>query len=185
MTTTPLVLLGDSFFARLHRADCTRLETASVQPVINAATGGMNSRELVVQASVLADLDVNFIISIGMNDAAPWKCVPLDEFRQNIEKVVSVLSPQRVAFLVPPPVSDVKQPGPDKRNNETLTQYAAVIHNVARETNTGLIDCTEAFRMFTEQAVDYHTPDGVHLNDVGGEVMLGAIMEYCKKYSPL
>ena len=67
-----VVLLGDSHLARVRR------DLLVLGPdVCNAAEGGASSLDLLAQATGAAvEEDDLVVVSVGTNDAAPWKHVP-------------------------------------------------------------------------------------------------------------
>jgi hypothetical protein len=75
-----LVLLGDSHLARVRR-DLHRLRGGGSTEVeiVNAAVGGAFVSDLAEQAlEVGLQPGDRVAVSVGTNDAAPWKQIPLD-----------------------------------------------------------------------------------------------------------
>lgn len=71
-----IVLLGDSHLARIRR------DLPALGPdVCNAAVGGASALDLLAQAATasVGEDDVA-VVSVGTNDAAPWKQVPVLTF---------------------------------------------------------------------------------------------------------
>ena len=78
------VLIGDSHLARLNN----ELGSLVATPVIDAARGGASIGDAFRQASSI-QLDANDIVvlSIGTNDAAPWKQTALDAFSDGLDQL--------------------------------------------------------------------------------------------------
>ena len=77
-----IVLLGDSHLARVRR------DLTLVGPdVCNAAQGGASTRDLVAQATRAAIHHSDLVVlSVGTNDGAPWKQVPVPAFARAIRR---------------------------------------------------------------------------------------------------
>jgi lysophospholipase L1-like esterase len=84
-----VVLLGDSHLARV-RHDLHRIG----DDVVNVAVGGALSDVLVAQASSAGITDDDIVVlSIGTNDAAPWKGLTLEAFTANVTHSSTQLVP--------------------------------------------------------------------------------------------
>ena len=102
MTVAPVrtVLMGDSHLARLRR----ELGTFPGE-VRNAAEGGASSRDLLRQADAVGVLPSDVVVlSVGTNDAAPWKRVPVSEFAHSLSMLVAAHAPRRWVLVAPPGV---------------------------------------------------------------------------------
>lgn len=65
--------------------------------VTNAAVGGASTRDLAGQAGGAAiESDDVVVVSVGSNDAAPWKQVPLEEFTRLLATFLADLPTRRV-----------------------------------------------------------------------------------------
>lgn len=172
-----IALLGDSLFARLNKTKIQNLESKIPGSlVINCAMGGIDSTDLVREAPLLAKLPVDaFLISIGMNDIAPWKVVPFDAFEQNIRSLIGIFGQERTVFFLAPDVDEEMQSGPDKRLNATLAHYNQALQEICATLGVRCVDASSEFKAQLASGNDYHQADGVHLNDSGDEIMFSAI----------
>lgn len=78
------VLVGDSHLARVKR-DLRLLG----ENVLNVSEGGAVVSDLLGQtaAASVGQADV-VVVSVGTNDAAPWKSTPLQEFEATLRRLV-------------------------------------------------------------------------------------------------
>jgi lysophospholipase L1-like esterase len=163
-----LVLFGDSLFGQLGKHRIVNMETALPgYDVYNCAAGGWDTNDCVKKAPYIAKLEPDVIvISLGTNDAAPWKQVPLDAFITNIPKIFAAFPSSKLIYFLPPPVNENKTPEEKKGlNNEVLKQYHDVAKQVCKEHGIAVLSSWEAFKPLLDNGNDYHVEDGVHLND--------------------
>lgn len=156
-----VVLVGDS-----HLTDTSpRRRVTKLGPrlrrtgldVISVAVGGANSRDLLGQ-QIPGGADW-VVYSVGINDAAPWKCVPLEEFAANCDRIMADTHPARRLVLGPGPVADRGAPG--ERTNVVVAAYAAVLERVALSHSARFVSMVDLLD------VNDLAEDGVHLNDSG------------------
>ena len=165
-----VVLAGDSHFTEFspHRPVtklASRLRTHGVD-VVSVAVGGANSRDVLLQ-QVPADSDC-VLYSVGTNDAAPWKCVPLNEFVVNCDRLLSAPGPKRRIMFGPGPVIERALPG--ERTNAGLAAYAAVLERAA-------VTHSARYLSLVDLLVDGDlAEDGVHLNDSGYEKLAERVL---------
>src|SRR5947209_1625496 len=109
-----IILFGDSLFGRFSKPLTTVIESKIPGVIItNCATGGFDTRDGLARAELIAHLPADlFLLSFGMNDSAPWKLVPIDEFERNYTKIIRTLSSKRVSCVIPGPIMERKQPNP-------------------------------------------------------------------------
>lgn len=163
-----LVLLGDSHLARVRKARLRALEQATGLRVVNLAVGGATAPDLAVQVSEVRDPGV-VAISVGTNDAAPWKQVPHVEFERALGAAVAALDGVALVHLGSPGVDEVRLPGPGDRTNARIATY----DDTARRTVTGAggasVDLRAALLATGEDCFEL---DGVHLDHRGYRVLL-------------
>ena len=176
-----ILLFGDSLFARFNKPLILELEKLLPEyDIYNCAVGGWNSNDGAKKAEYLALLkpDVT-LVSLGINDMAPWKQISLDTFKMNLVQIFSYFTTSKIIFLLPPPVNESKEIGDIKRTNDSLKQYVEVIKNVSSTTsNVTVLDSWDLYRpLLPKDNKDYHTDDGVHLNEYGCSLLVSKIAE--------
>ena len=62
-------------------------------------------------------------LSVGTNDAAPWKQVPLAEFEQALSTLMRSYSPRGWVFVAPPGVVEERLTGAPDRTNAVIDEY--------------------------------------------------------------
>ncbi|HSI20313.1 MAG TPA: GDSL-type esterase/lipase family protein [Verrucomicrobiae bacterium] len=170
-----IVLFGDSLFARLKKGHLNQLESAITNATVhNCATGGFNTSDGLRRAAFIANLPADrFILCFGMNDCAPWKVVPIEEFETNLLGILSALGAERTSVITLPQVNEELQPGPNKRLNSLLAPYNHCIEQICTHSGATRIDTNPYFSPLEP----YHASDGVHLNEIGENALLVAIRE--------
>jgi lysophospholipase L1-like esterase len=157
-----VVLAGDS-----HLTPTSKWGTRKLGPrlrergigVIDMAKGGLTSKQAVAlyegswPASVV-------VLSLGANDAAPWKQVPLNDFTRNVTKLAA--EAERPILLTPAPVCERRQAG---RANSVLRAYADAAEDAGKRAGASVIQVYDHLVRFMSDGVDLHVGDGVHLND--------------------
>ena len=163
-----IVLLGDSHLARIRR-DLAALE----ENVLNAAEGGTSSLALLAQAATVKVCADDFlVVSVGTNDAAPWKRVALPDFKRALSSCFRLVSTGSCAYIAPPGVVESRLTGSADRSNALLDEYR----------HAGIATCAEngvqvvrADLLLAPLGATAFTDDGVHLNGSGYKVLLPAI----------
>ncbi|WP_162260792.1 SGNH/GDSL hydrolase family protein [Nocardioides sp. Soil805] len=167
------VLVGDSHLARLRR-ELPRLSG----DVRNAAEGGASSRDLLRQAGAVGLHDSDTVVlSVGTNDAAPWKNVPVSEFVQTLSTFMASQSPRRWVLVAPPGVVEGRLSGARDRTNAVIDEYRLAAIEVCEGVGghvvrTDLLLESSGAKAFAE--------DGVHLNGTGYRVLVPAITSACR-----
>lgn len=139
MTTEPAVLLyGDSMLGRFTRPRIADLEDAVDRPVVvlNGAAGGWDSTDCARRAPVLARCaPAVVVLSLGTNDCAPWRQVPLDVFARNLATVRAGFAGSDLVGFLPPTVREAPtENGTDarpSRSNVVLDRYRDVLRDTA------------------------------------------------------
>src|SRR6478609_2742014 len=108
-----IVLLGDSHLARVRR-DLPMVGTG----VCNVAEGGASALDLLTQATA-ADVQESdlIVLSVGTNDAAPWKQLPVTIFAQVLLHSMESMRVRRWIYVAPPGVDEARLSGPGDRTN--------------------------------------------------------------------
>ncbi|MEO5854265.1 MAG: SGNH/GDSL hydrolase family protein [Nocardioides sp.] len=163
-----VVLLGDSHLARVRRG----LGRISGD-VLNAAVGGSRVHDLAGQARAcgLRPDDV-VVISVGTNDAAPWKAVPLDDFTVALETFLAGTDAGRLVVVTPPGVDEHRLTGPGDRTDHEVAAYAGVAARLVRAAGGEVLD---ARALLAPLGRAVFTDDGVHLTGAAYDLLLPAI----------
>jgi 8-oxo-dGTP pyrophosphatase MutT (NUDIX family)/lysophospholipase L1-like esterase len=167
-----VLLMGDSHLAKLDRRRIQQLRalTGDQRLIVNHATGGSTVLDLLAEIETAAFLPQDrIVISVGTNDYAPWKRVPLDTFRAAVDELLDRLRHHRLAVLLPPPVDAERQPAAgraDLRTEQDRAPYAAALAAAAAARQAEVVEVT---------GDGMHAADGVHLNDAGYERLLAGL----------
>lgn len=175
-----IVLFGDSLLARCGKGEIEKIESslAGSYDCYNCAVGGWDSRDLLKKVEYITRLQPDaFLISVGMNDLAPWKQVPLTEFKENVIELVQRLKRlgPKISFLLPPPVTEQLQSGQTPRRNSTLIKYTKVLEEICEANECTFIDISH--RMNDDDGGSFHLGDGVHLAPKAYEVIFSNLNE--------
>ncbi len=169
MPSTPrVVLLGDSHLARVRR-DLARIAPS----VTNAAVGGATVRELMAQAmsAGVTSHDV-LVVSVGSNDAAPWKSVPLAEFAALLDAFLATVPHAGLVLLSPPGVDEARLAGAGNRTNAVLDTYAEAACTRFAAAGAVVVDGRALLADLGPAAYD---ADGLHLTAAAYDVVLPAL----------
>ncbi len=166
-----VLLLGDSHLSRIRRARLRRLEAAVGDRVLNAAVGGSSSLDLADQLGGGSHADVA-MLSVGTNDAAPWKRVPLETYRRALVAVVPRVPAARVVYVGSPGVDERRLTRANDRTNARLREYVEAAADVVRGHGGEFFDSAE---LLAGLDVDVFEDDGVHLNRAGYDHLLPAL----------
>jgi len=166
-----LLIVGDSIVEGLHMPSLGGL------PVISAGIGGggvSHVEDLV--ANIPAGRPIKgLVIAIGVNDTLHGKTPPnyFDNWSAVLKKTIfdaKLLAGNQVALSTIIPVEKGKPMGDQNFDPEKIKEINRRIRDIARETNTHLIDHDPTFANLTSDGIEY-TTDGVHLNDAGYRLM--------------
>ncbi len=180
-----LVLFGDSLFARIGKELINKLENKLPgYDIYNCAAGGWNTDDAVKKSPFIASLKADIVvISLGLNDAAPWKQVPLPNFEKNMNKILHNFKNSRIIFFLPPPVNVSKELGDTKRLNEIGVDYYEIAKKICSKNKVEIIDSWKLFTRLLEKGKDYHIEDGVHINDFGYDIFIDQLAKTVLKSS--
>ena len=166
------VLIGDSHLARLRR------ELRGFEgDVRNAAEGGATSRDLMRQAEA-ADVSGSdcVVVSVGTNDAAPWKQVPVAEFQQAVSTLIASCSPRGWVFVAPPGVVEERLTGARDRTNAVIDEYRHAAIALCEDVGGHVVRTDLLLEPLGATAF---AEDGLHLNGTGYRVLVPAIQSAC------
>lgn len=170
-----IVLLGDSHLDRVRR-DLHRLAPRAGAEVVNAAVGGSFAFELLGQAhGARLRPEDSVVVSVGTNDAAPWKAVPPYEFEDNLRALVDHLvgiGIARLVYLTPPGVDEARLGGPDDRTAATVASYAAAGAALTAAAGGRVVD---AHTLLAPLGARAFLDDGVHLTGAAYDLLLPAL----------
>jgi len=108
------------------------------------------------------------VISLGTNDASPWKQVPLDTFTKNIPKIFNAFAGSKIVYFLPTPVDEAKiaSSSPDRdRSIKGIQEYHDAAKLVCEAQGVDYIDSFKIFKPLLDSGQEYHVEDGVHFND--------------------
>jgi lysophospholipase L1-like esterase len=163
-----IVLLGDGHLARVRR-DLPRLG----KDVVNAAAGGATVHDLVDQAAAASVRpDDVVVLSIGTNDAAPWRKVPTAVFREVLGQFLSSCDAGRCVIILPPGVIEARLNGRADRTNALLADYRAAVTAAAVAAGAEIMDPQAELSALGPSAF---ASDGLHLSGEGYRVLLSAL----------
>ena len=166
------MLVGDSHLARVRR------DLRVIGPdVLNAARGGSTSLDLAAQtASVELGEDDVVVVSVGTNDAAPWKQVPPPDFERALRACLRALAPRPTVYVAPPGVDEDRLSGRGNRTNAVVDTYRRVALTACGETGARVVRADLLVQGLGSAAF---TEDGVHLSGAAYGVLLPAIASAC------
>lgn len=135
--------------------------------VYNCAVGGWDTNDCVAKAAYISKLEPDvLVISLGTNDAAPWKQVPLEKFKENIPKIFDEFKGAKIVYFLPAPVDEVKIAKLDaKRSIKGIKEYYDAAKEACDTYGVSYIDSFEVFKPLLDSGEEYHVEDGVHFND--------------------
>jgi lysophospholipase L1-like esterase len=169
-----ILLCGDS-----HLTPTSSRGTIKLGPRLEAvgwgvehlAVGGLTTREALVRFPLQLPFGLWTLLSFGANDAAPWKQVPLGEFRESLGALIDRCRSDQVLVLPPPPVVEGsgEQTG---RTNALVATYALAAREVAHAHHARVLGLVEPLALDGS----HHAADGVHLNDRAYEILAQSLL---------
>ncbi len=157
--------------------------------VTNAGISGNTSRDLLARFDndVLALNPDWAVICIGINDVwrqfsrpdAPEKQVSLDEYRNNLEKMLfSLRNVVNRTFLMTPYFIEPNAEDPIRKR---MSEYITVCESIAEKYDCILVDLQ---KMFAEYCAVHHAtfvaPDRVHPNSTGAMLIAKEFLKACE-----
>ena len=173
------LLLGDSHLAY---ADLRHDSWHEVPPVARAAFGGACVHDLPGQAARVDPTSSDVaVVSIGTNDAAPWKQVPLVEFADQLAEFVAH-TPAESWVLMTSPGVDPAQLGSfgvaGDRDGDVLEQYRAAAEGaLARGAGATPWAVVRTERVLAPLGPGAFLSDGVHLTAQAYDRVLPALAD--------
>lgn len=179
-----VVLFGDSLFGRFGRSYILQLEEVVEHIIVyNCAAGGLNTRDGILRANFIGKLKADYVcLSFGANDSSSFngQPVPLAEFTQNFVSIIQSFIGSKIILFPCPPVYDPNNPVETKKFNDVLSQYNSVIKDTAVKTNSSFIDSATIYGELLEKGDNYHTEDGLHLDDFGYQKLIAELAKLIK-----
>ena len=171
-----LVLFGDSLFAHLSKSYLLELEGRLKEyDIYNCAVGGWDSGDCVKKGPYIASLEADtVVISVGTNDASPWKQVDINALKNNIISLIQIFNGSKLMFFLPPPINEDVLSKDSKRKsltNDLMKQYHDSIKEICVSQNVTYVDSWSVFMPMIESGNDYHVEDGIHLNEEAYDVL--------------
>lgn len=169
-----LILFGDSLFGQLGKHRIIQMEKALEDyDVYNCAAGGWDTHDCLGKAPYIAKLEPDVVvISLGTNDAAPWKQIPLDIFTSNLPRLFAAFSNSKIVYFLPPPVDESKLLDYKKTlTNEIMSQYCDSARIICENNGVSVIESWDVFKPMLDGGQEYHVEDGIHLNDLAYEII--------------
>lgn len=169
-----LILFGDSLFGRFGKDRILNLESKlNDYDVYNCAAGGWNTHDCVKKSHYISKLNPDvLVLSVGTNDAAPWKEVDINIFAENIPVIFSNFNTSKIIFFLQPPVNEDKIPAKYNSLTKSISKkYHDAAKQICEEHNIAFIGSWDIFMPLQEKNIDYHDDDGVHLNDLAYDIV--------------
>ena len=177
-----IILVGDSVVARTDQDGATALiprisEQFPETELVVLAVGGASSKATLENIKNHAfTKDDLVIVSLGLNDAAPWKQIPVEQFKLNYTALLESIGHTNVVLIAPNPVDTQKQTPPG-RDNVILHEYVKVIQGLASKYEMRCINLFEIIRSY-EDGADLYVEDGVHLSTAGYDLLYDQLKTY-------
>ena len=151
--------------------------------MICAGVGGNTSKQMLARmdSDVIANHPEWMTLSCGVNDV--WSDLPLNEFKQNITKILDKAKAANINVIIL--TATVIGEDPDAAKNREMAPYNAFLHQLAREMKCPLADLNADIREAVTAAGggvqskrgNVMTPEGIHPNALGHEVMALGVLK--------
>lgn len=179
-----IVLFGDSLLSRMGRVNIHQLEN-NVDGLIvcNCAIGGINTRDAIKRMNLIAKIKPEYVcLSFGVNDGYPFHAekVPIEEFVNNLISIIKVFDKSKIILFPCPPGYDANDPAGTKKFNDAMQEYNLKIKEVTQQTGARYIDSDLIYGKLAESNQNYHIEDGLHLNDLGYEILVAELSKIIK-----
>jgi lysophospholipase L1-like esterase len=162
-----VLLVGDSHLARLGPT-----VPALGEEVTNVARGGAFAHDLAGQVARRGTARHDLVVlSVGTNDAAPWKQVPLPQFEHTLTDLVAGLRCP-VVLVSPPGVAESRLVRAHDRTSEVVGQYAGRAARVVLAAGGRVVDTPAVIAPLGDDA---YLDDGVHLGPAAYALLLPAL----------
>ncbi len=172
-----LVLFGDSLLAHVSKDEVLIFESKLPDyDVYNCAVGGWDSNDCVKKALYIAGLQPDLVIlSVGTNDASPWKAVDIQTFTENLKKIFGIFGTSKILYFLPPAINgSILSEHPKRKalTNILMKQYHDHAKKVCQEMNVAYFDSWSVLKPLMDSGKDYHNEDGIHFSDEGYKVII-------------
>lgn len=160
--------------------------------LIGAGIGGNKVYDLYLRLEddVLSKKPDIVFIYVGINDVWHKKTsgtgTDPDKFERFYNKIIDKLQAAGAKVIICTPTVIGEKKNFVNELDGDLNKYAAIIRNIAKNKNTGLIDLHKAMIEYIDahnpedKAKDVLTVDGVHMNDAGNEFLANQFYPYIK-----
>ena len=163
-----VVLLGDSHLARVQR----ELHQVGTN-VHNAAEGGATALDLLAQAAGAAvDESDLVVVSVGTNDIAPSKHVPLTSFGRAVRGCLQSVHARGWVYVAPPGVDETRLTGSGDRTNAVLDAYRDAAVSTFDDAGARVV---RTDRVISPLGAAAFVGDGLHLSGPAYRLVLPAI----------
>ncbi len=173
-----LVFFGDSLLANCDKGRILMLEEklGGEYGVYNCAAGGWDVTDLLKKVDYISKLEPDTVLlSVGTNDASPWKQIALPEFTEKLKKLLKSFGHSPVIYFLPVPIDESRH-APDKmRSNEVQKQYHDAAKQVAEASGVECVDLWQKCADMTAAGQDYLVEDGVHFRDNAYEMIFDEV----------
>ncbi|WP_457207792.1 SGNH/GDSL hydrolase family protein [Nocardioides sp. P5_C9_2] len=143
--------------------------------VHNAAEGGAPALDLVAQATRAAvDEGDLVVVSVGTNDAAPWKPVPVRVFARAVLDCLQSGPARRWVYAAPPGVDESRLAGSGDRTNAIIDEYRDAAVSACNDAGARVVRTELVIRPLGAGAF---VSDGLHLSGPAYKAVLPAIAE--------
>lgn len=120
------------------------------------------------------------VVSVGTNDAAPWKQVALEQVCAHVGAFLDGLAVARLVYLCPPGFDEGRLRDPSQRANATLASYTSALVERLSAAGATTVDGRRLVKNFGRAAF---ADDGMHLTGRAYDVVLPALaMALCGKH---
>jgi len=164
----------------------------NVFDLIGAGIGGNKVYDLYLRLEddVLSKKPDIVFIYVGINDVWHKKTsgtgTDPDKFERFYNKIIDKLQAAGAKVIICTPTVIGEKKNFVNELDGDLNKYSAIIRNIAKNKNTGLIDLHKAILEYIDahnpedKAKDVLTVDGVHMNDAGNEFLAKQFYPYIK-----
>ena len=143
--------------------------------VCNAAEGGARSLDLLAQAARAGvEEDDVVVMSVGTNDAAPWKQLPVPDFVRALARCMASVPARGWIYVTPPGVDEIRLSGVGDRTNALVDEYREAAVSVCTDAGAQVV---RAERVIAPLGVDAFVSDGLHLSGRAYKLVLPVIAE--------
>lgn len=187
-----ILLTGDSIFARSEGYKEPAINHFLSQKfphvkLINTAYPGLNTGGLcaTINERIFQVEKCDYlIILIGTNDLAIHKQVPVEQFKANLQFLISSIIwlyyPNQIIFVSPPAVDETKQ---HMRSNELIKKYSQVIEEVCHQYHLTFINLFQAMLKHGDLHNLCHglNNDGLHFGKNGYHLLSNLVITHLEK----